>query len=742
MASTITYPLPDLEPKAADSSSVRKLKHAALRMLQDLPKDYEFLDLAKRADHFAPFALRIKPKETEGGLAPFVFNSIQLDHLNRLRGRYRTQHGVDTFRGIRDLILKPRQLGFTTYIAALYFLDGLFFPGRLTLVMTHLQKICEGVLDKYRTFYECLPGDIKDSIKLRRASALHLELVFLNAAGDEDPIHKPSSGFQVWSAEAGGYRGGTPHNLHLSECAFYPDWQLIAASVLQALPLSGNCFIESTANGYNHFKDLVDGALEGKSAWNLIFYSWLKFPEYTILCTRVEADEIQRTMTDEERRLVLEQSATFGQLKWRRRKIDELKSLGTFKQEYPSTISEAFLASGTLRFATDVVTRNLEAAKKVSPLYTFDEGVEIYKEYDSREEYILCLDPAEGINRGEGNDADEIGGLDFSAGSVIGTRTLLTYATIHGRWEPAHFAAKAGRLGNYYDAMIACERNNHGHTVLQALQQAEYPNIYHHIEYDSAGNQISKPGFPTTSQTRNWLIDTLAEVIRRDALPALEWRFWFECMNFVRNPVGKCEASPGRHDDRVMSKAIGVYVATMGSFAWGGGNLVKGADSANLPKGGDAMEYIKPMAQPSNGGMVELPTTAIRPKFDETAAYRPKFNDDVAAIRPIISPEAQAAMEQNAIPAQERKDEFDFSTSGMMKQAGLDFGNTEATKQALFAIKDMRAAIKQLPKCEGCAHCIPQHGQFLCRANSFAVRPEDPACNYWDAKIDLEAEDW
>jgi hypothetical protein len=276
-------------------------------------------------------------------------------------------------------------------------------------------------------------------------------------------------------------------------------------------------------------------------------------------------------------------------------------------------------------------------------------------------------------------------------------------------------------------------------TVVQALEQAGYPNIYRHVEFDTAGNQFSKAGFPTTPQTRNWIIDALAEVIRRDALPALEWRFWYECMNFVRNPLGKCEASPGRHDDRVMSKAIGVYVATMGSFAWGGDGTLKGADSAGLPKGGDAMEFIKPMAQPSNGGMVEPPVSKI--PFDPSRIQTQIFGDNVATSQPVISPEAQAAMQQEAHPAQERKDEFDFSTSGMMKQAGIDFGNTEATKQAIFAVRDMKAAIKQLPKCETCAHCIAQHGQFICRANSFQVRPEDPACNYWDAKMDIGMDD-
>ena len=568
----IAYPLPDLEIKATDGPMVRRLKAGTQRMFQNLPKSFDFDDIPKHADVFSAFALRIKPKETEGGLAPFLFNEIQMNHLNKLREKYRRKPGIDSFRGIRDLILKPRQLGFTTYIAALFFMDGLFHPGRSSLVLTHLAKVSQEVLEKYRTFYECLPADLKRTIRLKASSTLHFELEFLDPNGFTNPIAKPSSAFRIHTAEGFNLQGVTIHNLHCSEAALYDNWADITSSVLQAVPRrAGNIFLESTACGYNHYKDLVDAALAGGSYWRLVFFSWLQFSEYNLTITRAEAEAIEQSLTADERMLVLEHGAAMGQLKFRRDKLEENGGLiNKFKQEYPTTISEAFISTGSLRFDTAKVTANLELCKKIKPLYELEEGIQIYADYDPDDIYILCADPSEGINKGEGDEAAEIGGTDYSAGSVISAKNLRTFATIHGKWEPAHFAAKLARLGSMYDAMIVVERNNHGHTVLFVLEESGYPRLYRHLERDAAGQSYLKLGFPTTPTTKSLIIDTLATTIDRDGLPACEWRFWYEAMNFQRNPAGKCEAVPGRHDDRIMSKAIGVYVATLGAMAWGG----------------------------------------------------------------------------------------------------------------------------------------------------------------------------
>ena len=193
------------------------LEAAQRRKLAKLPPDpaQAIQIIGSLADYFAAAWLKIGLKEAGGGLAPFVFNPIQMDHLVSLRQRYRRRENVDHFRGIRDLILKPRRLGFSTYIAALYFLDGLFNPGTNTVVMAHTDDGVAELFDIYRIFYETLPADVRDRCPTRRMSQTDMEINFYDDDGKLDPIARPASAFQVGTAGGKDKRGLTPHNLHL-----------------------------------------------------------------------------------------------------------------------------------------------------------------------------------------------------------------------------------------------------------------------------------------------------------------------------------------------------------------------------------------------------------------------------------------------------------------------------------------------------------------------------------------------
>ena len=701
----------DFAPQPTDSPVVARLKQAALDLLASLPPDLDLVTTCQRADLFSALALRIRPKETEGGMAPFVFNPIQMDHLASLRKSYRVRPRVDAFRGIRDVILKPRQLGFTTYIAALFFIDGLLNPGRNCLVLTHLDKVSQKVLAIYRAFYDSLPDDVKAGTRLRRASALHLELDFLDADGTVDPVNRPSSSFMVHTAAGLDLRGVTVHNLHCSEAAFYENWAELVRGIFQAVPSTGNIILESTANGFNHYKDIVDGALSGQSRWRLVFYPWFAHPEYAIPLSREEAARLEASLDPEERLLVVESRVSLPQIQWRRMKISEMGGfLDSFRQEYPATISDAFISSGRPRFDLATVARNLELAKGARPLYQLEEGVDVYVEPDPDDVYILCADPAEGIDKGEGDPAAEIGGHDYSAGSVISARTLRTMATIHGRWEPAEFARKLARLGAMYDALLCVERNNHGHTVLFALEEAGYPRLYRHLEYDAAGQSFLKLGFPTTPATKTLVVDALAEVIRRDALPACEWRFWAEALVFVRDPAGKCGAMPGRHDDRVMSKAIGVYIVTLGAKAWGGVGVMGNADGANLPLG----RLAATAAAAGQSYPAPLPAAQFPPMASPAAPQEP------------VSPLPAPAMPSGVLP-------------GLLGATALHGGGNSVDLQALQRLRADAPPEEQAPCCGSCVSLagLPNcPGQFRCSAQGFIVREADPACHLWEPASD------
>lgn len=667
-----------------DSPVVRQLKLAANAKLGQLPVEPSERSrvLGSKADFFAASSLWIRPKETEGGLAPFVYNPIQMDYLAGLRLRARLQPGVDVFRGIRDVILKPRQLGFTTFIASLFFLDGLFNPGRNCLVLTHLDKVSQKVLEIYRAFYEGLPAEIRKTVRLRRASALHLELEFLDENGNPDPVNRPPSSFMVHTAAGFDLRGITVHNLHCSEAAFYENWLELIRGVFQAVPASGNIILESTANGFNHYKDLVDAALAGTGGYRMVFYPWFAHPEYALPLTPDQARVIEVSLEEEERKLVLERGVSLPAIAWRRARIQEMVgSLDSFRQEYPATIMDAFLSSGRPVFHLSTVARNWDLAKSAVPLEKRDEFTTIWHRPVPGAIYVGSADPAEGIDRGEGDAASEIGGTDYSSFSIQDAATLRTMATIHGRLDPPEFARRMAALGHEYeDALLIVERNNHGHLVLYALEQAQYPNLYRHLEYDSAGNSYLKLGFPMNVTTRPLVVDALREVVKRDALPCEDPRFWSEAMVFVYGATGKAEAMALRHDDRIMEKAIGVYACTIGAKAWGGSGILRRSDDANLPL----------------GASTPAPPPPPPPGFALGQAA-----EQVHRLDPGEAPPA-------------------------------------AIHPALTLLADMRAGEASpdayTPRCGNCHHRLERNGALICGLQSWGIKDSDPPCPVWEPK--------
>lgn len=526
---------------------------------------------------FCAQALQVRVKEG-GALWPFVLNPIQRRYLHSLRTRHIAdfRRGADRFRGIRDLIVKPRQLGFSTFIAALFFMDGLLNPGRISVILAHDRDIAEILLETYRIYWDHLPETLKEGLRLSSDTKCEFEIVF---PGDQT-LHPPSR--FVIDTEAGHpWRGGVIHNLHASEAAFYRDYQGFKNSYLQAVPASGNAILETTANGQNLYHADVTAALEAEGdpsmPWRVVYYAWFEHPEYR----RPWDPKTQAPLTQEEAELMALHTLDLQQIAWRRWKILEVGS--KFPQEYPETLAGAFLTTGTPFFDLAAAAKRLDALRR-SPVPCVKEGdVTIWEQPIPGEIYLLTADIAEGIDKGESSVADpEQGGTDFSAGYVIRASCLRVVAAIHGRIPPVEFARKLDRLGRRYRACVAPERNNHGHTVVHVLEEAEYPEVYRHLEYDQAGARFLRPGFPTDKKTRPMILDALAEVIRSCQLDCPDPRFWVEVLRFHRNSVGKPEALPGSHDDRVLALAIGIYLCTLGRSGWGIG-YVDGADRAGFP---------------------------------------------------------------------------------------------------------------------------------------------------------------
>ena len=466
---------------------------------------------------------------------PFLLNAVQADYYGR-RSRW-------------DMILKARQLGFTTLFCALFFGDCLVRPNTTSVIVAHDIDSSEKTFHKVQLFWERLPA---------AARALAGKPRFSNRREFLWP--DINSHFYVGTAGALTFgRGQTINNLHCSEFAFWPKPQEALAALTEAVPADGRIIIESTANGVgNYFHDLWIEAKEGSNRYRPNFYRWWQDPTYMLALDAGEEETLRAQLASDECDAMAGHGLSLAQIKWRR---DKQRGLGLrFKQEYPENDVDCFLATGRGCFDTERLRQAAAriaaapAPMRVDVLQSKTGNVAIapgqlmvwHKPVVSRV-YVIGADVGEGLAGG-----------DASAACVIDRQTGAQVAELHGRITPERFAQQLSLLGRWYNnAMIGVERNNHGHSTLNTLRNVcRYPRLYYHVRYDHMAKAQPTLGWPTDQATKPILVDDLAAAIAQQALIINSAGLVDECMTFVTTDSGGQEAVESKFDDRVIAAGI------------------------------------------------------------------------------------------------------------------------------------------------------------------------------------------
>jgi hypothetical protein len=292
----------------------------------------------------ALYKIIIKAEDGEDGkVMPFLPNRAQRQLLKRLWHR--------------NVILKARQLGFTTLVCIVWLDTALFDKNTRCGIIAQDREASEVIFrDKVKFAYENLPEQLKNTMPLARDSAS--ELLF---AHNNSSIRVATS-----------MRSGTIHRLHISEfgkiCAKYPDKaKEVVTGSIPAVPLTGILIIESTAEGREgEFYDITMRAKAmfdaGKELtvrdYRFHFFAWWDAPEYVMppdsikltdkdvaYFERIES-QIGKTITPEQRAWYI---AT--------RDADFSGSEERMWQEYPSTPEEAFQQSTEGCYYTEQLTK-------------------------------------------------------------------------------------------------------------------------------------------------------------------------------------------------------------------------------------------------------------------------------------------------------------------------------------------------------------------------------------------------
>ena len=255
---------------------------------------------------------------------PFLRNTIQRDYPKA--------------RTVRDVLAKPRKVGFTTDWLAEQFARCITTEGHQALATTYDADEAEYMFGIVRRFY--------DNMKPTRRPQLGKD------TGTAMSFPRLDSSIEIQTA--GGRRKGrgrTPSAVLIDEFAQYDETAAdeILTSMLGSLPPSTSLRVQSTPKGIgNPFHRLFVDARQGTSPFKAHFYPWMWMPEKHLLradspevvSSPLEAIKGQLEYTDEEGAFVAswntlhpELSIDQDNIRWRR--FNQRGFRETFLQEFP-----------------------------------------------------------------------------------------------------------------------------------------------------------------------------------------------------------------------------------------------------------------------------------------------------------------------------------------------------------------------------------------------------------------------
>lgn len=460
---------------------------------------------------------------------------------------------------IRIIVLKARQMGFSTLVQAILFKLASTSYNKDCAIVAHSEQATAKIFKKSKYFFDTLTLCLRPQIKA--SNAQEIRYAKLNSS-----IRCYTAG----GADIG--RGSTLHALHISELAFWPNGKAdIMLGIVQAVPNTPDSVIviESTANGYDYFKELWDKAVSGESDYFPLFVGWHELDEYRMPYTGFE-------FTAEEKRLQTLYELDNEQISWRRWCIanncggDEEK----FKQEYPINPEEAFISSGQCIFDQASIIRRLEVLQSTAKIkvrqgeFTYSLIRDKYGEHIEDIEWTdkpngaisIYLEPKRGYPYViAGDTAGD--GSDFFIGQVLDNTTGEQVAVLRQQYDEDMYAIQMYCLGKYYnDGMIGIEANFSTYPI-KYLEKLGYSNQYMRESVDSITHKVNmKYGFKTTSLTRPLIISELVRIARENIELINDITTLKEMLTFVRNEAGRAEALQGKHDDTVMALAIAHHI--------------------------------------------------------------------------------------------------------------------------------------------------------------------------------------
>lgn len=519
---------------------------------------------------------------------------------------------------IRIILLKARQWGGST-TSQLYmaWLQLLHKTGLNSLIIAHQGAGSDEIKDMFDRMIKNYPVDMLHKLG-ETYSENEPKMVGVGKSGSIHRVPQRNCKIKIGTAERpDSCRGGDYNLVHLSEVGLWKATdgkkpEDIVRSACSGVLLRPYTMIvyESTANGTgNFFQKEYDDAKNGKSQFEAMFVSWFDIEQYSLPLDDVEAfaqmlyanrenDGIPSSREENGKYLwwLWEKGATLEAINWYIQERAKYTEHGLMAAEFPSDDVEAFVHSGARvfdKYKVEKLKASCKPPRYVGEVYADgDEGKkalqnlrfvgdsqgllhiwempEIYDDEVVTDRYLTVVDVGGRSNKADWSVIVVFDRLFMNDG---GKPTVV--AQWYGHIDIDLLAWKAAQIAAFYDnSMLVIESNtlethdkerqvdgDQSQFILNQIKDV-YPNLYARKQSEEAireGLPVNY-GFHTNIATKPMVISTLVKVIRESLYVERDARCLDEYLCYEKKPNGAFGAIIGKHDDLLMTRAIGLHI--------------------------------------------------------------------------------------------------------------------------------------------------------------------------------------
>lgn len=408
--------------------------------------------------------------------------------------------------------------------------------------------------------------------------------------------------------------------VHLTEEAFFPSttqWtpqQVVNAAISSVNVETPLTFIvrESTPNGKNEFydewqktKQQDDETGEPLSAYTAVFVAWFEIETYLSPMTEEERAnfviELYRRRNDTKNHgdyfwWLWKKGATLEGIKWYKNKLKSMSSLENMQQEYPSDDIEAFRFGGNIVFdayqleelvkdcaipefigdieGDSVLPENKACMNNIRLVAKAGGPLSIWEYPDTSEKvnnrYLVAVDIGGARQTSDYHDIVVIDRYDLMFGGVPAI-----VAEWHGHAPADQLAMRCAQIAAFYNNAFLAVENNTAYSKMNKtegeISELFFPILVELYTNLYSGNKSktlkrrqkeTKWGFHTGRNNKPAIIQNYQHILREHGYIEREVEATIEMSYYIFYPEkGEYGGAPGYHDDRVMARAIGLWIS-------------------------------------------------------------------------------------------------------------------------------------------------------------------------------------